>query len=83
MIKWPLRKIIEIEWLDSNGQSRWAALSEYKKHTVADCKTIGYLLTQNKKEVVLMFTQSPCNDGDGNGAMAIPRGCITKIKRLK
>ena len=83
MSKFHLRNIIEVTWVDSNGTSKWDSLENYRNHSVAHYKTVGYLLKKTKKEVLVVFSQSPANNGDGNGAMAIPMGCVTKIKRIK
>lgn len=82
-MKFPLNKIVEVHWNDANGYSKWSSLKDYLNHTTAPCKTVGYLLRKSKHEIVLAFTQSSANDGDINGAMAIPMGFITKIRRLK
>ena len=74
---------MEVSWIDSNGYGRWASLGDLRNHSVASCKSIGYLLKETKKEIILVGTQSYCNDGDGMQTLAIPRGCVIKIRRLK
>ena len=82
MPRWPLNKLVEVTWDDSCGYSKWDSIKNYKDHQVALCRTVGYLLNQNKRQLLLVFTQAKANDGDANGAMAIPMGCVRKIRRF-
>ena len=79
---WSLKQIVEVTWRDSNGYSKWESLADYAYLKPALCRTVGYLLHKDKKEIVIVFTQSMENEGDGNGAIAIPRGCVKSIKTL-
>ena len=83
MNKWPLGKIVEVSWDDSNGYGRWSSLSDLSQHGAASCKSVGYLLKQDKKEIVLVGTQAQVNEGDGMQTLAIPMGCVTKIRKVK
>jgi len=48
------------------------------------CQEVGWMVTNTKEKVVIM--RSWCTDKDdnhGGGAIAIPKGWITKIEYLK
>ncbi len=80
-LKFPLNKIVEVEWSDACGYSKWDGLEEYEELAPMPCKTVGYLLTQTKTKVTVMSTQS--EDRGGNGGLSIPTPWITKIRVLK
>ena len=83
-VKWPLGSVVEVFWEDANSYNKWHDLKELSRdHHVASCKTIGYLLKSDKREILLVSTQTPENDADGTGTMAIPRGCVTHIKVIR
>lgn len=83
-VKWPLKKVVEVTWQDSNSYSRWAPLTDYaENHHTAACKTVGYLLKKDKQEVTIIMTQSDVNEGDGMQGLAIPLGCVTRIRVIE
>ena len=75
MTRYPL---VEIEWIDSAFNPGW-----HKADTVRDvayCKTTGYLVEKNKKRINVAMNVA--DNGDYGEAMAIPRSCVTKIRKL-
>ena len=79
--KFPLPKLVEVEWLDACGSGGWKDISVYNSLTPMPCKTAGYLLKRNKAEITIALTQS--QDKDINQCICIPTGWITKIRKLK
>jgi hypothetical protein len=79
---WPLTKIVEVSWFDANARGSWASAAEYMQHSIAPVLTTGYLLKQDKKEVIIVQSQGADWD-DCNGAIAIPLSWIAGIKVLR
>lgn len=79
--KYPLREIVEVEWVDSAARGRWGSVEEYQKHDVVMCRTAGYLLKKTKRAVTII--QSQHTDDGLCDAMAIPTKAVTRIRRLK
>lgn len=80
--EWELKTpIVEVEWTDASGKSRWGQLEEYLAHHPHPCRTAGYLIRRTKEEILIALTQS--EDGQLNGAIAIPIQWVKKIKILR
>ena len=81
---YPLKHIVEVFWVDSAGRSRWDTLEAYKKERPALCKTCGYLLESTKSHVSVALSQGDSTTLRSTvlDAIVIPRGCVTKIRRL-
>lgn len=73
-------RLVEVKWVDSALNIGWK--SEYSKETsISQCKTVGYLIKKNKKQLVIAMN---INDSGGySEAMAIPIGCVKSIKKVK
>lgn len=83
--KYPLTQLVEVEWTDSASRGRWDSLENYKEERPARCKTAGYLVVKDRTRVIVALSQ-----GDTHAlistvldAITIPRGCVTRIRRLK
>ena len=82
--------IVEVEWSDaaySAGQTM--QLEEAVKYPAAPAYTVGALIKQDKKEVILamtVFGEYQTAEGDIPRAYkvfwTIPMGCIKKIRKL-
>ena len=74
--------IVEVEWWDARSFGGWSSPAEYAKKGIALCRTVGYLLRRNKREIVVVQ-----NVGDTTGnvsdATAIPTCCVKRVRRLK
>jgi hypothetical protein len=81
-IKWPLTKVVEVAWFDANTRSRWGSLQEYMEHDVAPVLTVGYLLKDDDQQVTIITSQGADFD-DINGAIAIPKDWVAKMKVLR
>jgi hypothetical protein len=80
-IRFPLRTKVEVDWVDSTSRGRWATKTSYLDCRLLRCRTAGYLLVKNREKIIVV--QSLCDNGDMTDSMAIPRSCVTKIRRLR
>lgn len=74
-------RIVCIEWEDSYHESDWMPKSVVRRrvHT-SKCKTVGFLLRSNFKEVTVF--QSKSDSGNVTDIMSIPRKCIKNMRFL-
>lgn len=81
-IKFPY---VEINWLDAFSDDSWLLEKDLPKP--AKIKSRGWLIKDKKYYVVLASTFAPGIGNDGEDqygeVIAIPRGWIKKIKKLK
>ncbi len=77
--------MVRITWLDARDtETGWLSIKEMKDAPLALCQEVGWMIVENKEKVVIM--RSWCRDKDdnhGGGAIAIPRGWVTKIEYLE
>lgn len=72
-------RIVEIDWVDSYHDSDWVSRHYARKnHGVSKCKTTGYLLKSNFREVTVF--QSKADNGHITDMMSIPRKAILKMR---
>jgi hypothetical protein len=81
--KFPVSTLVEVDWVDSASRGRWDSLENYRNEVTAKCRSAGYLITKNKRVVILLQTQSVNTMNDALDSITIPRGCITRIRHLK
>lgn len=77
------RKAVMVEWIDSCSFSKhiWRDSAESKQLTPSKIQSVGFVLVEDKTHVVL--TGSLDEEDHACGCHTIPRGCITRIRRLK
>lgn len=75
-----LNKIVLVEWNDSNLLTGWVS-GDCDEGGVAHCRTVGILKFEDDKKVVIAFGED--NHGLVHEALAIPKGCITRIRELR
>lgn len=77
------RKIVIVDWVDSCSFSRqaWRDVEESRRLTPSAVQSVGFLVHQDKSHLVI--TGSLDKSENANGCHTIPRGCITRIRRLK
>lgn len=80
-MKFPVQKIVEVDWKDACGQAGWDDIEEHRSLEPMPCKSVGYLLKKNKTEIVLAFCQA--GHGGINSSMCIPMVWVSKIKVIK
>lgn len=78
--RWPLGKLVEVEWIDSCHNQGWGSIENHKRESgPATCRTVGYLVESTSKRVVLAQSQSSYS-GHAGDIMTIPRSCVRKTK---
>lgn len=77
------RRLVRVDWVDSCSFSRqqWRSIDESKGLEPSKIQSVGFVLSEDKEHIVL--TGSLDEEDHANGCHTIPRGCITKITRLK
>ena len=77
--------MVRITWLDARDmETGWLPIKEMQDAPLAVCQEVGWMIVENIEKVVIM--RSWCTDKDdnhGGGAIAIPRGWVTKIEYLE
>jgi len=71
-----------IEWEDTRGVTQeWSDLKELKKVDTCICHSVGRLLRETKRKIILLphWMDDPAN---GCGEMAIPKSAIRKRRKL-
>ena len=83
-------KIIEVDWVDSNGFSGWDRTDRRKEDTLKDtmlCKSVGYLLDRKPDRIILTQSQSFYTDAENansvDSTLIIPTVAVKKIRILK
>lgn len=77
------KKIVEVEWIDAqSGFSQPLSLEELEKEEPLHTYSVGYLLKEDKKKVILGFMMFG-NDGFFKHWQLIPKGMIIKMRKLK
>ena len=83
-------RIVEVEWVDSNGTSGW--LSTKRAKEIADerpltCRSVGYVLSEDAEDRLSLVTSLADNlEGKDMGAadiISIPVVSILKMRDLK
>ena len=76
---------VTITWLDARDtETGWIDIKDILKAPLAICQETGWLVVNNDEKIVIM--RSWCVDRDdnhGGGAIAIPKGWVTKIEYLQ
>ena len=81
-MKWPLPKLVEIEWIDSCTSGGWRNHASYVEEGPTVCRTIGYLLHKSKEKIIVIQTQS-ASTGHVSDSMAIPMVAVKRMRVLK
>lgn len=76
-----LNQIIEVEWDDTFSTCSWHTVASASNFPIPECKSVGYFLNQDKKCLRLSMTIQTDKFSDRD-VTVIPRGCITKIRKL-
>ena len=76
--------MVRVTWLDARDtETGWLPIKDILNAPLAVCQEVGYMVVKNKEKIVIM--RSWCLDKDdnhGGGAIALPKGWITKIEYL-
>lgn len=80
MKKYP---IYRIEWDDIQSSGGWYDKESLKDADVAKCESVGYLVYRDRMVVKIASIVEYEKTNDAGYVHAIPRGCITKMERIK
>ena len=76
---------VTVTWQDARDmETGWIDIKDILKAPLAICQETGWLVVNNYEKIVVM--RSWCVDRDdnhGGGAIAIPKGWVTKIEYLQ
>jgi len=76
--------MVRVTWLDARDtETGWLDIKDVINAPLATCQEVGWLIHNTKEKVIIM--RSYRNDKDdisGGGAIAIPKGWVTKIEYL-
>ena len=78
--KFPLGKIVEIEWMDHCGKGGWSKPDHYLKEPLDLCRSVGYLLSESGGRIVLM--QSMAKSGNINDCIIIDKRTVSHRRVL-
>jgi hypothetical protein len=77
--------MVRITWHDARDtETGWLPIKDIISAPLAICQEVGYMVVNNQQKIVVM--RSWCTDKDdnhGGGAIAIPKGWVTKIEYLQ
>ncbi len=80
--EWPKARLVEVEWVDASSRDRgWDHPDNYVDIKEYRCKTVGYMIHRDKKELVLMHSVS--FNGLVDRAMHIPARYVKRVHNLK
>lgn len=80
-----MRKV-EVEWRDAGLESMHITEEEARKLTAMPRRNVGYLLEDNKENIVLVFGIIQDRERHGevlDQVLIIPKGMVDEIKELK
>jgi hypothetical protein len=77
------RSMVRVDWIDSCsfGTQRWRESVESEQLAPSRIQTVGILVKETKNYITV--TGSMDEEDHVSGCLTIPRGCITKLRRLK
>ena len=74
-------KIVEVNWTDACSTNGYYDKDHPEKNDPVICKTVGHLISKNKKAVVL--ASEYFDDGDKRHIHTIPRKMVNSIRELR
>ena len=76
--------MVRVTWLDARDmETGWLDIKDMLNAPLATCQEVGWMIVNSEEKVVVM--RSWCvdrEDNHGGGAIAIPKGWVTKIEYL-
>ena len=76
--------MVRITWHDARDtETGWIPIKDIISAPLAICQEVGWMVVNNNNKIVII--RSWCTDKDdnhGGGAIAIPKGWVTKIEYL-
>ncbi len=80
-VTFPITTLVQVDWQDAAGRSGWRDIEDYEDMTPVNCRSVGFLVKRNRKEVVIGLTQ--CEDDSLNQCIVIPVSWILKMRILR
>ena len=76
-------KMVRVDWLDAmSDDNTWQELDELAKQTLKPVTCVGWILTENKDNIILVSSfDEDAQMGGGGGT--IPKACVKKITHLR
>lgn len=78
--KFPLNKVVLINWRDATADNKWKPKEEYTAAEPSEILTVGFLLKQTKKTITVIMNQA--TDGDLCSSIAIPKDWCINVRTL-
>lgn len=73
--------LIIVEWDDCSTHTGWSSVSDDATTNAVHCISVGWKVKSNRRHLVITPIRDNYNKCDDR--QIIPRGCITKIRRLE
>ena len=76
-------KMVRVDWLDAmSDDNTWQELDELAKQSLKPVTCVGWILTENKDNIILVSSFD--EDAQmGGGGCTIPKACVKKITHLR
>ena len=82
--KWPTKRIVEVDWVDSAFCRGWQSTQSKKDDQgIVTCRSVGYLLDSDDTQIRLVGSQTPSSATDGStvaDGLSIPRVAVRRIR---
>jgi len=77
--------MVRVTWLDARDtETGWLDIKEVMDAPLAVCQEVGWMVNNNNNKVIIKRSYSKDKeDISGGGAIAIPKGWVTKIEYLE
>ena len=77
-------QLVLVVWNDAvEMESGWHNIEDIRKHTIAKCKTVGWLVDKNDERIVIASTmEGPSDSLSGGSVHSIPTDWCQSIQTL-
>ena len=77
--------MVRVTWLDARDtETGWLPVKDIIGAPLAVCQEVGWMIHNNDEKIIIMRSYSKDKDDiSGGGAIAIPKGWVTKIEYLE
>ena len=77
-----MRKVVIVEWVDSCSCDRWQYIEDLKDYTFLNVVSVGQVIKEDDKSIVLGLNVVEEKDAQVSGVMAIPKAAIKSLREL-
>ena len=76
--------MVRVTWLDARDtETGWLPVKDIIGAPLAVCQEVGWMIHNNDEKIIIMRSYSKDKDDiSGGGAIAIPKGWVSKIEYL-